>query len=454
MAEIPLGPNDELPQIRTYIQFVLGFPLARNISKAEVIDDLRSTSRELRNRIPCLNARLSLAEDDERKCNALKLVSDHNWEDDCVTVNDAVDILPEYEQIKAAKAPTSMLGSGVTGPIHQFPYRYEGATQNEALSIRANFVNGGLLLCFALLYNVGDGNSLGQVIEMFAALLRGDALDPDSIRNANLDRDAAIPSLRPGQPQQNHNYHIKSEGTGLGALDLSENSGKERAKYWTFFRFSKKHMAKLKGECSEFTEIDEKAAWVSTNDALSALIWRSVTQARKVHFAGHKTSTLLRAINGRDKFDPPIPSSFLGNVIVCAYSTFTLLQMCSMPLSTLARQIRTDTAAIDDHRCRSEATFVRSVRDKSTIEFGSNLGPLDFAISSFAGLPVCEMDFGPLLGRPDFVRRPPSAPTDCLAYIMPKNRDGSLDVIVALRNDDMRRMRRDPVWAYYSDYIG
>ena len=455
MAGLQLGPIDELPQLRTYTILLLGFRLKDRVEQAEVMQCLQSATNALVREFPFLAGHTTLMEANEEKLNATKHIPGNDTYQVTVTHNDISELFPSYQTIKSANAPTSMLNGSMLAEGEGFPTKRTGSTLDPCLRIRASFVSGGLLLSFSLNHIIGDGNSLGQLIKMFAFACRGDNIPKAELEAGNVDRQGSIPSLRPHEPHLDHsNMRVKWTGVSDHAT-ADEHMDQEPANSlcWAYFHISKEKLAELKAEASADASKDGEFVPVSTNDAFTALIWRAITIARLPRLEPDGKTMLMRAINSRRRLDPPLSAETIQNVITATYTAFNLQDVPSLPLRTLASQLRRDLQGIDDHHIRSLMTFVRSTKDKNSIGFGATCTPNDVVVSSFANLPVYG-DYGPLLGKPEFARRPTLLPTDGLVYIMPRNPDGSLEVTISIREDDMERMRRDEKWNHYTEYIG
>lgn len=455
MAGMPLGPIDELPQLRTYTILLLGFPLEDAVDQAEVMHRLQSATDTLVDKFPFLAGYTTIREADEEKVNATKHMSGKDANKVTVTHNNISELFPSYQTYKTANAPTSMLDGRMVAEGEGFPAKSTGSILDPCLRIRANFVSGGLLLTFSLIHNVGDGNSLGQLIKMFAIACRGDNISKADVEAGNVDRQGSIPSLRPHELQSDHSNMLVK---GAGASDHATADGHMDQDTvnpicWAYFHISRDKLAELKAEASPNVSKDSDYLTVSTNDAFTALIWRAITTARLQRLEPDGKTMLMRAINSRRKLDPPLPAETIQNVITATYTVFNLRDVPTLPLRTLASQLRKDLHGIDDHHVRSVMTFIRSTKDKNSIGFGASCTPKDVVVSSFANFPVYG-DYGSLLGKPEFARRPTLLPADGLVYIMPRNPDGSLEATISIREDDMERMRTDDKWNHYTEYIG
>ena len=452
MAELKLGPIDELPQLRTNTTLLLGFALSDTLDRAEVLKCLQAATNTLIDSFPFLTGQIALSEASADKLDASKHVpGGHSL---TVIMNDVSGDFPHYQEIVNAKAPASMLDGSRLGQGKGYPDHSTGHTSDPCFGIRANFVKGGLLLTFALSHSIGDGTSLGQVIRMFSFACRGDVISKADVEAGNMNRPLSVPSLRPGESLLDHSdMTVKAVAKDTLHTDNDEPTAVPPMR-WVYFRISNEKLVQLKAEALAGLSEDDKHMQISSNDGLSALIWRAITLARSPHLDVNAAITILRAVNCRRKLDPPLPEATLQNVITAAYTTSSLQDFHKVPLGTLASKLRKDLRGIDDHHVRSMATHIRSTRDKKCIRFGARFSSNDMVISSFAHMALCTSDFGPLLGAPGFVRRPTLTAGDGLVYLMPKNPDGSIDAGISMREDDLDRMHLDEKWAYYTEYIG
>ena len=74
-------------------------------------------------------------------------------------------------------------------------------------------------------------------------------------------------------------------------------------------------------------------------------------------------------------------------------------------------------------------------------------------ISSWAHQRTENLQFGPL-GLPDFVRRQKFAPLESLSYLMPRTREGDVDLAACFREEDLAMLASDKTWTEVTEYIG
>ncbi len=368
-----------------------------------------------------------------------------------VTFKHISDGFPTYGQIHAADAPASLLDGHILAPMRGLPDYYTDSTPQPVLIIQANFIEGGLLLCFAGMHMAMDGNGLGQVIQLFAKACRGEKLTASELQDGNLATDDIVPDLAPDQHPQSHpELRPATQSDDVRLHDPTVEAGK--GLFWTYFRISGPNLFKLKEDVSK--EAAMKGEWVTTDDAVCSLLWRTITTARSCGLSPSTMITLCRAVNGRACLTPPVSVGYIGNLIV---STFTELPLeCvtgNISLSDIALAIRKATRSIDDHYIRSLAGLIRGELDRRRILLDVGGSDRDFVISPWAKLPVFET-FGDMLGLPDHFRRPTLTPYEGNAYLMPRDHAGHLYLTLSLTEGELTRMKEDAVWTGYAEWIG
>ena len=447
-----LAITDQLPFMHFYSQIMVCFPVAGTTDKLEIIAQLENGLKTLVRVFPFLNKQVILEHDTGSvvtSSGTVKLAPRDNANELLLQVNQLGDDFPSYEQISRARAPASMLNGSVLAPMKSIPDMCDFSTPQPVLVIRANFVTGGLLLCFAAMHNALDGTGLGQLIRHFATACRGEKISEADVKAGNLARANLFPPLRPGEPSQDHSsIHQKRDPSPPDTSDRHSIS-------WAYYSFSAVKLAALKLDASRKSTTAIDSSWISTNDALSALIWRAFVTARLPKLKMESTSSLLRAVNGRRAVRPAVPDSYMGVCIVDAFSRLSLSDLAQkLHISDIALLLRKTLNEIDDYRLRSFVSLLQSEPDKRNITYSLPSPETDVLVSSWASLPIYPSDFGGHLGKPEFVRRPTFAPLDGLVYIMPQNLTGDIDVAISLKDGDFERLKDDPVWRTYAEYIG
>lgn len=185
--------------------------------------------------------------------------------------------------------------------------------------------------------------------------------------------------------------------------------------------------------------------YVSTTDALTALLLLLITQAR-----GHGQDVrFTTGVNGRKRFSPPLPANYAGNVIFNALSTYSAAELASVSASavqTIARRVRQSIVRRDDAFLRDAIEFVASQANAADVLVGTDFffGP-DVMLTSWANMGMYDADFGAET-TPWFVGPPQFPLCDGMVVVMEGMRGASgRDVVVLLETHALERLKT--LWA-------
>ena len=202
-------------------------------------------------------------------------------------------------------------------------------------------------------------------------------------------------------------------------------------------------------------------SWISTNDAICALLWQRISLARFGHPDATTTeaathSTLCLAVNGRSKLDPALSPAYIGNVNLYAIPKAPLAELLSgdEKLGGLALSVRRAVKAIDDTKIRNTISFIEQLSDVSLLApgFRNFFGP-DLAITSWAELGLSTLDWGEAVGGQAVCVRIPKASFDGLCIILPKLQDGSFEVVIGLKVEHMQRLKEDEIFSSFARIV-
>jgi trichothecene 3-O-acetyltransferase len=350
---------------------------------------------------------------------------------------------PTMDVLRQTKFPFRMMDESIIAPRNTIP-----GTSGESPSgsfpiflVQANFINGGLLLTFVGLHSVMDMTGQGQIIRLFSKACHNEPFTAEELSSGNLDRRNIIPlldeSYKPG-PEIAHQISKHS----LTDVVQQEAPGPIPKCTWTYFSFSSASLKALKWITKDN---QPTSGFISTDDALTAFIWKSVARARLSRMDPTTESSLARAVDVRRYLD--IPQGFTGLIQNMTYHKSTLQQLAEKPLGVVALPLR---SAIDPktsklaYNTRALATFMDRSPDKSVITFTASIKVAsDIMISSWAKVNCYEQDFNLGLGKPEAVRRPQFIPYEGLIYFMPKRPDGEIVVGMCLRDEDIAWLKAD-----------
>ncbi|RJE20952.1 hypothetical protein PHISCL_06716 [Aspergillus sclerotialis] len=237
------------------------------------------------------------------------------------------------------------------------------------------------------------------------------------------------------------------------------------------FRIGPKALTRLKSDCSIDNgkgECNKDSGWISTNDALSALLWRCIVRARVATTSNLRTRTnsLMYAMDmGNSPVVVPevadrtaMANKRLANIVLYSINRAQVpLLVESASLSNTAHEIRT---AMQKYSKSSIVT--RALQLARAIPDVSALGLVyptwmehDVVISCLSRLPLYSVPWGETFGEkengvPDVVRWPEGV-FEGITFIMPRRRDGSVEVILTMRISDMGKLGEDAEWNCYVD---
>ncbi|KAH9791846.1 Omega-hydroxypalmitate O-feruloyl transferase [Citrus sinensis] len=176
--------------------------------------------------------------------------------------------------------------------------------------------------------------------------------------------------------------------------EIEDNSGtselyKDEMLYRSFC-FDSEKLEKIKMIAME----DEVLHKCSTFEALSAFVWKARTKALK--FLPDQQTKLLFAVDGRSKFNPPLPKGYFGNGIVLTNSICQAGELTEKPLSFAVGQVQDAIKMVNDSYMRSAIDYFEVTRARPSLS--STL-----LITTWSRLSFHTTDFGwgePVLSGP------------------------------------------------------
>ncbi len=443
----------------TYTVGVLGFRTAADQTPNTITQGLDQAAIKLLAAYPFLAGQVVVEGRSDTNSGTYKIVPypPHSGKSP-VRRKDCTQLCASYDEIIRADAPFSMLDGEVLCPVKGLGYTYDQAEETPVFIVQANFVQGGLLLCFASMHNALDMNGQDVLMRQLATLMRGEELDKKLVALGNQDADSIVPLLRDGEVGLELEYMRKPSSLGPGGG--GPPPALPSMPRWVYMRFPNDKLAELKKLASP-----DANARVSTNDAITAFYTQRLTVLRIAAGRLSRDESLhcLRAADGRAKLNPPVPKGYLGHLVGLAYTEWPAAStVADSPLSKVTQDLRASLQEVDDFNIRSLATLIHTTEDKTTIFYGAKKKHgKDIFISSWAQMDLARTcDFGPLLGgdghdgRPDFVRRAKMDIVPDLTYVMPRNRNGDMHLGACLFEEDIEALEGDEEWQRYTRMIG
>ena len=442
----------QLPMLKTYLHFCLGFPLRNEHSETEVVSQIHRAALQMTGTFPWLAAKVTNEGRSEGKSGLFRIRTCPQFKNTFVRrVKECKDSYWTYREIVESEACLKVLDGSVLGPRTAFPLSYEDSEDDPApvLALQINLVRGGLLLNWACQHNIMDASGLSQVIQLFACAMRDEPFPDSAIAWGNRRREDLIPLLRADEPGLSHS-HLRRPA----APNLPLSAVPFQAFTWCDFRFSAKSLKGLKALASNPHDfVDDSVTYVSTNDALTAFCWQAIARARlRLGRRPPETvSKLARAVDTRSIMG--IPQEYMGHMVYIAASFLSLGNLAGgWSLARVASELRRSLSeASRPYEIRSFVTLIANTEDKSTIAFAGKFDP-DQDVGSSSGLAMrWRLDYGPLLGTPDFMNRPHFTPLPSTVYVLPMRPDGGVDVQLSLRPEELSSLKADQAWNSFAE---
>jgi hypothetical protein len=344
------------------------------------------------------------------------------------------------------------------------------ATPMKGFSAQVTFVDGGLVLCVTKHHSLLDGNALAFLIKQWfsraRSLTTGEdiAALPAATCNA-LHEKSALSSTRPAQSANISDWSVKlGAAPTIFGLDTSLLPLKKFVKWIPFiklpvvasrtFHFGAESLKRLKAE-TEAAGLGR----VSTNDVLSALVWRCMTRARMgSNSSPEDMSCLCMAANARQRIQPNLPKEYFGNAV---FTIPTHVSLRDLTASGVDAQARTSIAIRKSLTEKSGDNYIRSFLMLAQKQ--SKLSDLRHDINVFGGKDIfltnweqyfastSELDVG--CGAFRRMRLPAGDGFDGLVMIMPSYglREaegaacelGGIEITVDLQETHMQKLLQD-----------
>ena len=351
----------------------------------------------------------------------------------------------------------------------------EGTEPTPPFLIQATFIPGGLIVTFLAQHNCMDMTGQAHIIHLLHKACTGTPFSDEELCTGNMERGGIVPLLDDSWvPErgilERHDTSIAATATATATSAQPPQPG-----IWVYFNFSSAALRRVKEVAGEGLE-PGSGLYVSTDDALTAVLWQAIVRARMPrlnfnsstntnHSLSNSNSTtqqqqrqskISRAIDVRPHLNisPTYPGPIQDNLS-------TTLPLCTLHcpenLGSVASRLRSALAQKTDvaYSARAFATLLARKEDKRVISSTAGFDlSVDVIVSSWARVRGYEWDFGLGLCGPRVVRRPHFEAVEGLVFLMPKTLEGDVVAAVCLRGEDMEKLKGDGEFARYAEYIG
>ncbi len=390
----------------------------------------------------------------------------------------------KFLDLRKAHFSSSLLDTEQLCPFPEPVYVRDGPI--DVCRLRANFVDGGLLLVVSIIHTVCDGRGITEVLKVFA----------DNFRKAQTGEPTNRSTVHEDTRKQPFSFDRAAILSGNGLPGAIENhpgwtaspprfrggSGHPKTLCTTFhissdsIRALKKAASSSSPSSSAFSAVNisnptkyketypsDQATVISTHDAIAALIWRSIMVARHRAgiLSGDASTHFCQAVDCRTRLGLPEP--YFGNAIYGVRASLALPHLALAPesfdgfqipgLQAAARAIRAEVNAVTADKFRDLLGFVertdREVLTRLSVLDDLSVGSILFV--SYFKFEMHELDFGEALGgKMEAFRLPSRGILPGMPVVLPQLPDGSCEFVINEQEDVVRFFAEDELFRRFA----
>ncbi|BCS26954.1 uncharacterized protein APUU_60002A [Aspergillus puulaauensis] len=447
------GRLSRLDQIMppTYILFTLIFPVD---DVTATINQLKAGTLLLESTVPFLLGHVGYGGQSEEGKACLEILP--------YVEGGNLSIITHIQYLAASYRdvfPTSHAANGAVADPSHLPLSFNPVLTTPApiFRLQINALKDGVILGFAVNHGVIDGTGLGILLREFGACCRSAKSDnpiplsvgiPSDVQlttRAWLDDCTAPPRELQKYKDENDEFICSSVSSqpveGLGSV-VSASRGSLSTRTFALegriVQGIKSNVNRIIGALPSLRNAYADVSWVSSNDIVVALAWMSFNNARL--FAGAQplhdwsqpdnsaqksSGGISFTVNIRNRIEPPLPSSFLGNAILpvrqpvpnkllllgasgdhgeftddlCPNSVISMNSKrgeCYIGLACAALSVRQRLNTMDSDNVRRVLSYINEPMSPKTIAYNS----MDILVTSWRDMGTYHVDFGDHLGYP------------------------------------------------------
>ena len=452
-----LTPIDNIVP-RGYVEYLLFFPAPPASEVSAVVDTLRDGLSKTLKAIIQLSGTIQVFDQKGGLC----VTGPWNTVDDIVLVKDLRhDGGLEYRQLKDQKFPLKDLDRSIIVPVDRMEMNEKPVTL-----VQLNIIKGGMIVALCLHHSCTDANGTAAIAKVWAAYCRGE--DGSRLVSGEMIDRRRLTKIWGGT-------NLKTVLLGIYYMLLGSLIW--RIYKWTrkcketaappetaILFFPKGKLAELKSMVSSSERAKDDDVWVSTNDALCALIGCCAHSSRdeEIRAMTDRSCSILAVVNLRHRLHPPLPVDYIGNAVGSI-----LVPIPSQVVdSTLAKVVKTAHLIRDQIKQRDESylrkllALLRYVPDWPSVAESTEAGAFEdrFKFTSWANLCFYDLDWGNVVGAK--VERVRSKTYDAnLCIILPELKspgfaddERGIEVVVNFEKGQMGRLKQNELFVKFAEW--
>ena len=370
----------------------------------------------------------------------------------------------EYRQLKDEKFPLKDLDKSLIVPT-------AGIERDEkpVMLVQLSIINGGIIMVLCLHHSFTDANGTVAIVKLWAAYCRGED-------GSRLVTQEIIDRKRLTQAWESTTI----TGFLIGIYYMVVGSLLWRIHTWTqmsrrtagiptthnetaMFFFSKSRLAELKLMASSSERAKDDDVWISTKDALCALIGCCAHSSinEEISATTDRMCSLRVVVNLRRRLRTPLPADYIGNAVGSILVSIPRQSVDSTPakVAEIAHLVRNQIKQRDERYFRKLIAILKSVPDLATVEDSTGAGPSEDRLSftSWANLSCYDINWGDVIGTK--VERVRYYGFEDLCVIMPEMEgsrfaedEGGLEVVITLEKGQMGRLKQNEFFMRFAEW--
>ncbi|KAI1332742.1 transferase family-domain-containing protein [Xylariaceae sp. FL0255] len=457
---VPTATPLEKGSPQTWIRFVFPMELGEAFDADEVFGVLKQGLEATKERLPELACE-AVIDTDAKQAGVLKLQKCTDY--DTLTKKDLrVDkAFPHtYAEIKSKRFPSQAFPGDILCRHFTWPSPGE---RLPVFDCQVNFINGGLLLTCCCLHVFGDAKAYYTWLEIWAEecrRLQGESGSHSEIPEEMFtDREKYMkPSGRNSGKPEDHPEVLVLPFTPPDTPPKMMS----REHVGQIFRLTAEQLIQLKADSAPkySSKPNGDHTWISTNDAVSALMWRSVMRAQfpLEDLKGDPTSVLNVAIDSRLRTNPLVHPRALGNWLGWICTQMSIQKMLERErLADPALAIRKAVLKLNTDYADDFGTLLESVEDIRRVVPAAFVDVTGFNCvhTSWINMGIYDINWGTktLGGAIQSVRSPDVGVINGGSVVLPRLLEGGIEILIGVESKCLSRLLEDPLLAKYATAI-
>ena len=360
-------------------------------------------------------------------------------------------------------------------------------SERPVMFVQVNMVKGGVIVAMCLNHQFTDGNGTPLIARVWAAYCRGDdgsqLVTPEMLDRGRLMQGRGgvtlddFPEFGKMRDKAPTGGFLASMSTNILAYltallppwlgGIRKPTGRVDLKPATAtFFFSKSKLADLKSMASAKLNGESDDEWISTNDALSALVGCCMAAARdkEIRAKAERAWVINTMLSGRRLMKPPLPEDYIGNFLASNRISAPGPTVDSTPakVAEMAHLIRGQIKQRDEAYFRGIIGALSSVQDLRRVQMAPKSASEDIIlITSWAAANLFDINWGDVVGGRIERGRRVSLNVKYLCCILPElkapnfaDNECGLEIhLSGLDKDEVTRLKQNELFMRFARWI-